>query len=68
MSFVPSNRRDAGRQVEVTALAIDENEMAWCLVQGEVKAWVRKSVCRHLANGGWSMPETVAKSKRFTWL
>jgi hypothetical protein len=66
--IVSTRKPEAGRQVEVVALAIDENEVAWCLVNGEIKAWVRKSVARQLANGNWSMPELVAKSKRFMWL
>ena len=68
MSFVPSNRRHAGRQVEIKALLIDENELAWCLLSDGVKAWVRKSVTRQLTHDTWTMPETVAKSKQFKWV
>jgi hypothetical protein len=67
MSFVPSNRKYASRQVEIKALLIDENEMAYCLLSSGTKAWVRKSVTRQITHDTWTMPETVAKSKQFIW-
>jgi hypothetical protein len=66
--MVMAVKRSPGRQVEVVALVVKETDAAVCLVHGDVKAWVRKSVVRQTAQGNWTMPEEVAKAKRFTWL
>jgi hypothetical protein len=65
--IVSIHRPGAGRQVEIIAEKIDENDVAVRLHSGEIKAWVRKSLLRQTAGGNWTMPETVAKSKQFKW-